>query len=153
MIFDIFSAASPQLLAINRERNHFCICGTNDTHHCGKSRHKSIVRSSLQAKSVGQHCVLSTVSDGTASQQPKGPNSGEKEIFEQSKVRVMEPQIYCVANSYSLFQGYLESNSNSATSPGSDLAVWSSCYQQAHHSVCLALYHLQLSPGSQPLEL
>ena len=105
------------------------------------------VRSPLQAKPVGQHCVLSTVSDGTASQQPKGPNSGEKEIFEQSKVRVME---HCVADSYCLFQGYLESNSYSATSPGSDLAVWSSCYQQAHHSVCLALHHLQLSPGSQP---
>lgn len=44
-------------------------------------------------------------------------------------------------------QGHPKGNCYSATSTGSDLAVWCSHTQQQYYSICLALYHLQLSSG------
>ena len=42
----------------------------------------------------------------------------------------------------------LEGDNDPATSTGTDLAVWSPDSQQQQHHLCLALHHLQLTPGS-----
>ena len=44
-------------------------------------------------------------------------------------------------------QGYIKGNSYFATSVGIDLVVWSSDNQQRNYILCLALYHLQHTPG------